>query len=72
MNILCQLSITTYFCRCKLTSFSADSSYCKQEFRPSVAMLQLQLLALFGSGIAMASWVWCDATLHAWGRYIRR
>ncbi|KAL1488964.1 hypothetical protein ABEB36_014747 [Hypothenemus hampei] len=57
---------------CKLTSFSADYSHCKQTNRPSVAMLQLHLLAVFGMGIAMASWVWCDATLHAWGRYIRK
>ncbi|CAH1113633.1 unnamed protein product [Psylliodes chrysocephalus] len=57
---------------CKLTSLSSDSTHCKQTARPSVAMLQLQLLAVFGSGIAMASWVWCDATLHSWGRYIRR
>ncbi|CAG9859679.1 unnamed protein product [Phyllotreta striolata] len=57
---------------CKLTSMSADSTQCKQTSRPSVAMLQLQLLAVFGSGIAMASWVWCDATLHSWGRFIRR
>ncbi|KAF7282687.1 hypothetical protein GWI33_002154 [Rhynchophorus ferrugineus] len=57
---------------CKLTSFSTDHSHCKQSKRPSVAMLQLQLLALFGKGIAMASWIWCDATLHAWGRYIQK
>ncbi|CAG9827161.1 unnamed protein product [Diabrotica balteata] len=57
---------------CKLTSLSSDSTHCKQDTRPSVAMLQLQLLAVFGSGIAMGSWVWCDATLHSWGRYIRR
>ncbi|CAH0564156.1 unnamed protein product [Brassicogethes aeneus] len=60
------------FIMCKLTSLSTDHSHCKQESRPSVAMLQLQLLAVFGSGIAMASWVWCDATLHSWGRYIRK
>lgn len=57
---------------CKLTSFSSDYSHCKQENRPSVAMLQLQLLAAFGVGLAMASWVWCEATMHAWERYIRR
>ncbi|RZC37430.1 smoothened [Asbolus verrucosus] len=57
---------------CKLTSLSADFSHCKQESRPSVAMLQLQLLAVFGAGVAMASWVWCGATLHSWARYIRK
>ncbi|KAJ8916215.1 hypothetical protein NQ315_016354 [Exocentrus adspersus] len=57
---------------CKLINLGSDSSHCKQLERPSVAMLQLQLLAVFGTGIAMSSWVWCDATLHSWGRYIRR
>ncbi|KAG5887266.1 hypothetical protein JTB14_015703 [Gonioctena quinquepunctata] len=57
---------------CKLTSFSSDFTHCKQTVRPSVAKLQLQLIAVFGAGIAMASWVWCGAMLHSWGRYIRR
>ncbi|XP_060522091.1 protein smoothened [Cylas formicarius] len=57
---------------CKLTTFSSDYSHCKQTQRPSVAMLQLSLLAIFGKGIAMASWVWCEPTLHAWRRYIRK
>lgn len=64
--------LLTFIYRCKLTSFNSDFSHCKQEARPSVAMLQLQLLAVFGAGIAMGSWVWCNATLHVWGRYIRR
>lgn len=59
-------------CRCRLTSPNGDESHCKQEYRPSVAMLQLQLLVVFGAGIAMASWVWCEATLHSWARYIRK
>ncbi|KAF5296626.1 hypothetical protein FQA39_LY12454 [Lamprigera yunnana] len=57
---------------CKLTSLSMDHSHCKIETRPSVAMLQLQLLAVFGCGIASASWVWCTATFRVWTRYIRR
>ncbi|KAK5641587.1 hypothetical protein RI129_010134 [Pyrocoelia pectoralis] len=57
---------------CKLTSLSSDLSQCKIEVRPSVAMLQLQLLAVFGSGLAVASWVWCTATFHVWTRYFRR
>ncbi|KAJ3653499.1 hypothetical protein Zmor_012748 [Zophobas morio] len=57
---------------CKLTSLSSDFCHCKQESRPSVAMLQLQLLALFGSGILMSSWAWCPSTLHSWARYIRK
>ncbi|XP_044253249.1 protein smoothened isoform X2 [Tribolium madens] len=65
------LSLQSYIL-CKLTSLSSDFSHCKQESRPSVAMLQLQLLAVFGAGIAMASWVWCSATLHSWTRYIRK
>ncbi|ENN70504.1 hypothetical protein YQE_12680, partial [Dendroctonus ponderosae] len=68
---LWHLSLENYIV-CKLTSFSTDYPHCKQLERPSLAMLQLYLLAVFGQGIAMASWVWCDATLHAWGRYIRK
>ncbi|XP_025831873.1 protein smoothened [Agrilus planipennis] len=60
------------FILCKLTSLSTDHSHCRKEVRPSVAMLQLQLLAIFGAGGAVASWVWCAATLHAWTRYVRR
>lgn len=70
-NKLFNVFFSIYY-RCKLTSFSSDYSHCKQENRPSVAMLQLQLLAAFGVGLAMASWVWCEATVHAWERYIRR
>ncbi|CAG9773620.1 unnamed protein product [Ceutorhynchus assimilis] len=65
------LSLENYIL-CKLTSFSTDYSHCKQSERPSVSMLQLQLLAVFGKGIAMASWVWCGATVHSWGRYFRK
>ncbi|CAH1954676.1 unnamed protein product [Acanthoscelides obtectus] len=68
---LWQNSLRSYIL-CKLTNLGFDSSHCKQDSRPSVAMLQLQLLALFGIGLSMASWVWCDSTLHTWGRYIRR
>lgn len=68
---LWQKSLRNYI-TCKLTALSTDFSHCKQESRPSVAMLQLQLLSVFGAGIAMASWVWCDATFHVWGRYIRK
>ncbi|KAF2895830.1 hypothetical protein ILUMI_10339, partial [Ignelater luminosus] len=57
---------------CKLTSLSSDVSHCVIEKKPSVSMLQLQLLAVFGSGVAMASWVWCASTYHVWIRFIKR
>ncbi|GJQ72421.1 smo [Trypoxylus dichotomus] len=57
---------------CKIISTTTENTNCKMQNRPSVAMLQLQLIAVFGSGIAMASWIWCGATLHSWARYIRR
>ncbi|XP_017776095.1 PREDICTED: protein smoothened isoform X2 [Nicrophorus vespilloides] len=60
------------FILCKLTSLSPDNSHCRQEDRPSVAMLQLYLIAVFGTGIAMASWIWCKPTIHVWTRYIQR
>ncbi|CAG9824594.1 unnamed protein product [Phaedon cochleariae] len=68
---LWKMSLGNYIL-CKLTSFSSDYTHCKHTSRPSVAKLQLQLIAVFGSGVAMASWVWCGAMLHSWGRYFRR
>ncbi|XP_066159357.1 protein smoothened isoform X1 [Euwallacea fornicatus] len=68
---LWQTSLENYVW-CKLTSFGTGYSHCKQSERPSVAMLQLHLIAVFGKGAAMASWVWYSATLHAWGRFIRK
>ncbi|XP_058062047.1 protein smoothened [Anopheles bellator] len=45
---------------------------CRVEHRPSVAILQLHLICLFGSGIIMSSWVWTNSTLESWSRYFRR
>lgn len=42
------------------------------ESRPSLAILQLHLLALFATGVAMSSWVWTSSTLQAWKRFIVR
>ncbi|XP_022917001.2 protein smoothened isoform X1 [Onthophagus taurus] len=58
------------YIKCKIQTPIEDHN-CKLDSRPSLAMLQLQLIAVFGSGIAMASWTWCAATVHSWTRYIR-
>ncbi|CAD7078690.1 unnamed protein product [Hermetia illucens] len=45
---------------------------CKIENRPSIAMLQLHLLCLFGSGVVMSSWCWTPASIETWKRYIKK
>lgn len=42
------------------------------EFRPSIAKLQLHLLAPFFAGVLMSSWVWTSSTVETWKRFIRR
>lgn len=62
------------FLVCRLTAMHGgrEPSECVQRQRPSVALLQLQLLCLFCSAAVMASWAWTGATIDTWKRYIRR
>lgn len=45
---------------------------CRMEVRPSLAMVQLHLLALFTAGVVMSSWVWTSSTVDTWIRFIKR
>uniref|UniRef100_A0A0A1WQ87 Protein smoothened n=1 Tax=Zeugodacus cucurbitae TaxID=28588 RepID=A0A0A1WQ87_ZEUCU len=45
---------------------------CRIENRPSIALLQLHLICLFGSGIVMSTWCWTPSSLDTWRRYIRK
>ncbi|XP_017473360.1 PREDICTED: protein smoothened [Rhagoletis zephyria] len=45
---------------------------CRIENRPSIALLQLHLLCLFGSGIVMSTWCWTPSSIETWRRYIRK
>lgn len=45
---------------------------CRIEVRPSLAMVQLHLLALFTSGVVMSSWVWTSSTVDTWIRFLKR
>lgn len=42
------------------------------ESRPSMANLQLHLLAIFFAGVLMSSWVWTGSTVDTWKRFLRR
>ncbi|KAJ6646366.1 Protein smoothened [Pseudolycoriella hygida] len=58
---------------CKILSTYTDvHTACKLENRPSVAILQLQLLCLFGSGIVMSSLCWTTSSIDTWKRYIKK
>ncbi|XP_034246116.1 smoothened homolog isoform X2 [Thrips palmi] len=45
---------------------------CRIEVRPSLAMVQLHLLALFTCGVVMSSWVWTSSTVDTWIRFLKR
>lgn len=46
---------------------------CKLKSRPSVAILQLRLLCLFGACFVLSSWCWAStSTYKTWIRFVRR
>ncbi|XP_037934792.1 protein smoothened [Teleopsis dalmanni] len=55
---------------CRISS--DEHTLCKIENRPSVAVLQLHLLCLFGSGIVMSTWCWTSSSIETWKRYIKK
>lgn len=58
---------------CRITqNHSNEHGVCKLEHRPSVAILQLHLICLFGSGIVMSTWCWTPSSVQTWKRYIRK
>uniref|UniRef100_A0A1I8PGR5 Protein smoothened n=1 Tax=Stomoxys calcitrans TaxID=35570 RepID=A0A1I8PGR5_STOCA len=52
--------------------FNNEYVQCKFAQRPSVSMLQLHLLCLFGAGIVMSTWCWTPSSLETWKRYLRK
>lgn len=66
------LSLRDYIiCRIS-SSFEGSFETCKMTHRPSVAVLQLHLLCLFGSGIVMSSYVWRKSSVEIWQRFVKR
>jgi len=51
-----------------ITDTGANSCSDSLTEKPSVALLQLQLLCMFGAGILSASWVWTRESLDTWRR----
>ncbi|KAI9560873.1 hypothetical protein GHT06_011827 [Daphnia sinensis] len=45
---------------------------CELESRPSMIITQVHLIAVFGAGVAVSSWVWTKASVLAWRRWYRR
>lgn len=41
---------------------------CEIKNRPSLLVEKINLFAMFGTGIAMSTWVWTKATLLIWKR----
>lgn len=64
------------FIVCKIARSHSDAlpahSACRQVARPSLGVLQLQLLCLFVAGIVMSSWCWTRQSVGAWRRYARK
>ncbi|XP_005186442.2 protein smoothened isoform X1 [Musca domestica] len=52
--------------------FNNEYVQCKLSQRPSVSVLQLHLLCLFGAGIVMSTWCWTPSSVETWKRYIRK
>lgn len=58
---------------CNITAtITKDHSACVLENRPSLFVLQLHLLCVFGAGIAMSSWCWTSPSLRTWLRFIKK
>ncbi|XP_076361790.1 smoothened, frizzled class receptor [Tachypleus tridentatus] len=45
---------------------------CKAKSHPNIMTLQLHVLAMFGTGVLMSSWVWTSATKASWKRFFNR
>ncbi|CAL4059234.1 unnamed protein product, partial [Meganyctiphanes norvegica] len=69
--IMCSLNISS-LSDSAVAGYPGGPAKCVIESRPSMALYKLHLLAFFGLGIAMSSWVWTPNTLDAWRRFLRR
>lgn len=59
--------------RCKIKgSYSNLGEKCRLQNRPSVAVLQLRLLCLFGVNLMISSWCWTTPALKTWTQFIRK
>ena len=45
---------------------------CELESSPSMRLTQIHIIAVFGAGVAVSSWVWTKASVLAWRRWYRR
>nr|NP_001071819.1 smoothened protein [Ciona intestinalis]BAE06698.1 smoothened [Ciona intestinalis] len=61
--IKCEANVTI------LETLSGTPVVCELHNRPSIALMKLNLVALFGTGIAMSTWVWTRASALNWRRF---
>ena len=60
------------FCAFNCRILESNPNECQMESRPSVAMIQLQLLIMFSAGVLMSTWVWTSQTAERWQRFIKK
>ena len=60
------------FCNLRRTLQPAGEPQCGLEDSPSLAVLQLELVAVFGGGVLASSWVWTRESLNTWGLGLRQ
>ena len=51
---------------------SNHTTPCDITSRPSLVAMEMHILAYFGAGITMSSWVWNGSTRDSWKRFIHR
>ncbi len=69
-GITVHLFYTNFYSSCEANVTVSDTSaLCEIESRPSLLAMVIHILAFFGAGITMSSWVWNSSTLDAWKRF---
>ncbi len=69
-DFLIRLFYTNFYSSCEANVTVSDmSAPCEIESRPSLLAMVIHILAFFGAGITMSSWVWNSSTLDAWKRF---
>ena len=74
--LFCTINLFIWFrCEANVTvakTLSNTTLPCKLESRPSLVAIVMHILAFFGAGITMSSWVWNASTVDSWRRFVRR
>ena len=53
--------------RCEASkTFLNKPQKCEMKVKPSMVLMQIQMIAVFGTGITVSTWSWTKATLKTW------